>query len=253
MLNYPLNKGKKMRLILCEKPSQGATLASFLNLNSRKNGYYEGNGIVVTWAIGHLLSLEKPEYYTPEIKTEGWNLKFLPVLPSKFVFKLPDFNDPKEKGRYDQAMAIKGLLAKATEVIIATDPDREGETIACELLEFFNYTGSTKRMLYSSYDNKSLDKAYKNLLNGKDTYNRYLAGLARMYCDWLIGMNTTMGLTATNNKMLVKGDVLSAGRVQSPIVNLVYLREQEIKNFIPVEFFKFEAEFEANNEKYKVL
>lgn len=241
-----------MRLILCEKPSQGATLAGYLNLNTRKQGYYEGNGVTVTWAIGHLLSLEKPEYYTPDLKTNGWDLKYLPVLPQKFVFRLPDYNDPKEKGRYDQAMVIKSLLSKATEVIIATDPDREGATIAWELLEFFGYSGATKRMFYSSLDNKSLDKAYKNLLDSKKSYNEYLAGLARIYCDWLIGMNTTMGLTATNNKMLVKGDVLSAGRVQSPIVNLVYMREQEIKNFIPIEFFKFEADFETETkEKYK--
>lgn len=240
-----------MRLFLCEKPSQGKDVANALGIKQRKDGYYTNGKDCVTWAIGHLLQQAEPDFYEPQLKREnqGWKVALLPVIPQQWQMTLPD--KKKDAGRYKQAMAIKSLLANATEVVIATDNDREGETIALELMEYFGYTGATKRMLYSSMDNKSLQTAYNNMIDGSKTYNQYVSGLGRMRADWLFGLNMTMALTATNNKMLQAGDVLSAGRVQSPIVYLVVKRELERKNFIPVPYYKFEGEFKTKEgEKY---
>jgi len=245
-------KEGRMRVFLCEKPKQGRDVAGALGLTKNEGSHISGNNIAVVWAIGHLLSQSKPEFYEPNIARDkkGWDLSLLPIIPTKWRMELPD---PKvDAGRYKQAMAIKNLLLKATEVVIATDNDREGETIACELLEFFNYKGKTLRMKYSSMDKQSLRKALDTLVDGKETYTDYIAGVGRMRADWLFGMNMTIGLTAANKSNLVIGDVLSAGRVQSPIVYLVVARELEIKNFVPVSFYKIDADFikKDTGEKY---
>lgn len=240
-----------MRVFLCEKPLQAKDVANALGIKQRQNGYYTNGKDSVTWAIGHLLSQAEPQFYEPEIARDkqGWQVSLLPINPQQWQMVPPDKS--KDKGRYNQLMAIKGLLAKANEVVIATDNDREGETIALEIMEYYAYKGPTKRMLYSSMDNVSLKKAYSNMLDGSKTYPQYIAGLGRMRADWLFGMNMTMALTADNSKMLQKGDVLSAGRVQTPIVYLVVSRELERKNFIPIPYYKFEGEFKTKQgEKY---
>jgi DNA topoisomerase-3 len=240
-----------MRVFLCEKPSQAKDVAKALGINQRQNGYYTNGKDSVTWAIGHLLSQAPPEFYEPELarSKQSWQVSLLPVEPQKWQMIPPD--KTKDKGRYNQLMAIKGVLATATEVVIATDNDREGETIALEIMEYFSYKGATKRMLYSSMDTASLKKAYSNMIEGSKTYPQYIAGLGRMRADWLFGMNMTMALTADNSNMLQQGDVLSAGRVQTPIVYLVVSRELERKNFVPIPFYKFEGDFKTKqSEKY---
>lgn len=240
-----------MRVFLCEKPSQSKAISARLGITNRTQGYYTDGKTSVINAFGHLLSQAQPAVYNPELdkSKQGWKLELLPVLPEKWVMQLPA-TDPKNKSRYDQAMKIKSLLSIATEVVIATDDDREGETIAVELLVKFGYKGSTKRMIYSSMDDASLDKALNNLIDGKSTYSLYTAGLGRMRADWLLGMNMTMALTATNKKMIPMEEVLSVGRVQSPIVYLIVSRELEIKNFKPVPFYKIDADFNAAGGKY---
>ena len=240
-----------MRVFLCEKPSQAKDVANALGINQRQNGYYTNGTDSVTWAIGHLLSQAQPEFYQPDLARDkkGWAVELLPINPAQWQMVVPDKS--KDKGRYNQLMAIKGLLKTATEVVIATDNDREGETIALEIMEYFGYRGATKRMLYSSMDNASLKKAYNSMIDGSKTYPQYIAGLGRMRADWLFGMNMTMALTADNSDMLQQGDVLSAGRVQTPIVYLVVSRELERKNFIPIPYYKFEGEFKTQQgEKY---
>ena len=240
-----------MRVFLCEKPSQAKDVANALGIKQRQNGYFTNGNDSVTWAIGHLLSQAQPEHYQPDLARDkkGWDVSLLPVIPQNWTMVLPD--KTKDKGRYSQLMAIKGLLAKATEVVIATDNDREGETIALEIIEYFGYKGPTKRMLYSSMDATSLKKAYNSMIDGKQTYSQYIAGLGRMRADWTFGMNVTMALTGDNSDMLQQGDVMSAGRVQTPIVYLVVSRELERKNFVPQPFYKFEADFKTKQgEKY---
>jgi DNA topoisomerase-3 len=242
-----------MKVFLCEKPSQAKSVANALGITQRQDGYFTNGSTSVVWAIGHLLSQANPEFYQPELGRgkQGWQTSLLPVIPNNWQMELPD--PKKDGGRYKQAMAIKKLLKQATEVVVATDNDREGETIALELMEYFGYKGPSKRMLYSSMDVKSLQKALQNMKDGKESYSSYIAGLGRMRADWLFGMNMTMALTSSNKKMLVQGDVLSAGRVQSPLVYLVVARELEIKNFVPIPFYKLDADFvkKDTGDKYK--
>jgi DNA topoisomerase-3 len=241
-----------MRVFLCEKPSQAKDVAKALGCSQRKNGYFTNGKDSVVWAIGHLLSQAQPEFYQPELarKKQGWQVALLPVVPEKWTMQLPDRN--KDGGRYAQAQAIESLLKQAKEVVIATDNDREGSTIAIELMEYYKYKGTSKRMIYSSMDDKSVKASLSNLQDSKRAYLEYIAGLGRMRADWLFGLNMTMALTSSNKRMIAMGDVLSAGRVQSPIVYLLVLRETERKNFVPVEFFKFDGDFKKKDtgEKY---
>jgi DNA topoisomerase-3 len=224
------------RVYLCEKPGQGKDLAKALGwTGGLKGGHIVNGDSVITWAIGHLLSQAPPQRYVPEIKQ--WQLALLPIIPSNWEM------DAGDDGRKKQLDVVGKLLTSASEVVIATDFDREGETIAVELLEHFKYKGPTKRMKFSSQDAKSLRKAHDEMLDGKETYSFYLAGLARMRADWLMGMNLTMAMTTYNNKFLMRGDVLSMGRVQTPIVHLIVKREHEIRDFKSVDYFEIFGQF----------
>jgi DNA topoisomerase-3 len=242
---------KIKELFICEKPSQAKSIATAFGWKGGHKGNYIQNGDqVITWAIGHLLSQAPPQTYEPELKV--WQIKYLPIVPNSWIMNPPDKKNPKEKSKYDLLMGMDKLIKNSENVIIATDFDNEGETIACEILDFFGYTGATERMIYSAMDKKSLMDAYNNRVDGKTTYGKYLAGLGRMRADWLMGMNITMALTTSNNKFLTRGDVLSAGRVQSPIIYLIVRRENEIKAFNPVDHYAVSASF-LNNESKSYL
>ncbi len=233
-------------LYLCEKPDQGRHLAKALGWKGGYAGSHIENGKdVIGWGLGHLLSQAKPETYVPELK-KGWNLLYLPIVPPTDGWVMQ-----ASEGKEKQVKVIGNLIKNCLNVVIATDFDREGETIAVELLEYFNYKGPTKRMKFSSLDVKSLQKSHDNMLDGQKTYPLYLAGLGRMRCDWLFGLNVTMALTASNKKFLMSREVLSAGRVQTPIIYLVVTRENEIKQFKPTTHYTIETTFiNEKGERY---
>lgn len=239
------------KLFICEKPDQGKNLAKAFDWNGVHKGTYIQNGTeYITWAIGHLLSQAPPKAYEPKIQ-DGWDLSLLPIIPEKWILDEPDANNPKTEGKNKLLHSIGTLISHAQDIVIATDFDREGETIAWEMMHKFNYKGTASRMIFSALDKKTLVNSYQNRVDSKETYGYYLAGLGRMRADWLLGMNVTIGLTASNNKFLFRGDVLSAGRVQSPIVHLVVERELEIKNFKPVDFYDIHGIFiTKKNETY---
>ena len=241
---------KITELFVCEKPDQGKNLAKALDWNGGHKGNYIINGSkAITWGIGHLLSQAPPEVYQPKIK-EGWKLNILPIVPDTWIMQ-PPVNSGKSAGLYKQLGEVGKLIKEAQHIVIATDYDREGETIAWEMMDYYGYKGTTSRMIFGALDKKTLVEAYKNKVDGSKTYGMYLAGLCRMRADWLMGMNITMALTASNNKFLFKRDVLSAGRVQSPIIHLVVGREKEIKNFKPIDHYDFTGTFiTKNNEHY---
>lgn len=229
-------------LYICEKPDQGLDYAKALNFKdlNKSKGYVEDktNNIVITWGYGHLVRLYEPYEYDEKYKYTN-NLNELPIIPDKFKFKVSD--GEKESYKKKQFNIIKGLVKDAHEVVIATDPDREGETIGCELLELMNYKGKVTRVLAQALDNKSLLKAIANKQDASLTRNLYLAGVSRTMADWFVGINLSRAVTLINKNM-IDGN-LPVGRIITPTVNLVYMRDMEIESFISKEYYEVTAGF----------
>ena len=219
-----------MKLFICEKPSQARDIAKVLGATKSAESYIEGNGVRVTWCLGHLLGLAYPDEYCKDLKP--WRMEVLPVLPEKWIL------NPNPKTT-KQLNAIKDLLQGASEVVVATDADREGDVIGREVLEYFNYKGPVSRLWLSALDDASIKKALSNIRPGESTYPLYLAGLGRQRADWIIGMNMSMATTCLFSK---KGG-LSVGRVQTPTLALVVKRDREIEGFKPKDYFTLKAKF----------
>lgn len=223
-----------MKLFICEKPSQAKDIAANLGITNRNEHAIEGNGMVVTWCIGHLLELSPPDYYCENIKP--WRMEILPISPQKWVMQ----SCAKTQ---KQLNAIGKLLKKATSVVIATDADREGDVIGREVLEYFGYQGHVERLWLSALDDASIQKALANIKPGSATENLYQAGLGRQRADWLMGMNLTI---ATSALFGVYGQgVLSVGRVQTPTLKLVVDRDKTIEAFQPKDYFELKACFKT--------
>ncbi|MBX9706199.1 MAG: DNA topoisomerase III [Gammaproteobacteria bacterium] len=219
-----------MILYICEKPAQARDIARNLSATNKKDGYLEGNGYQVTWCVGHLLELAPPEYYKPDISP--WHISKLPIIPQKWELLV----SAKTKKQYN---IIKELLKKAQHVVIASDPDREGETIVRSILDKCNYKGRVERLWLSALDDKSIQKALQNIRKGSETESLYHAGIARSRSDYLIGMNMTMAVSY----LYGVNSVLSVGRVQTPTLKLVVDRDSLIENFIPHDYFVLKAQF----------
>lgn len=224
-----------MRVFLCEKPSQARDIARVIGAGQRSEGFLKGEDSVVTWGFGHLLEQAPPEQYDPALKR--WSLEALPILPSTWKMEI------KKSGR-KQFGVVKKLLGQATEVVVATDADREGETIARELLDYCGYRGRVTRLWLSALDDASIRKALAGIRPGEATYPLYLAGLGRSRADWLVGMNLTRAYTVLAQRQGHQG-VLSVGRVQTPALRLVVDRDREIANFVPQPFWEVVAQLQA--------
>ncbi len=224
-------------LYLCEKPSQARDIARILGVRHKGEGCLMGeiNGqrIGVTWCYGHLLEMVPPDGYDPALKR--WSLDTLPIVPTEWrLAARPD-------GRA-QLKAIQVLVKEASEVIIATDADREGELIAREVLTLFRWRGPVRRLWLSALDDTSIRKALAAMLPGTQTEPLWQAGLGRARADWLVGMNLTRAYTVTGRRAGYDG-VLSVGRVQTPTLNLIVERDRIIEAFVPVAYFNVTALF----------
>ncbi|WP_394230533.1 DNA topoisomerase III [Shewanella colwelliana] len=209
-----------MQVYLCEKPSQAKDIAQVLGCKRGSDGYV-GDGVIVTNCIGHILQQADPENYNPDF--EKWNMADLPIVPERWQMVV----SPKTKTQF---AIVKKVLKKATEVIIATDADREGEVIAREVLEFVNYTGPIRRLWLSALDEASIKKALATLRPDHETAKLYDAGLGRSRGDWLVGMNMTRLCTLLSRDVGYSG-ALSVGRVQTPTLRLVVDRDRQIEQF----------------------
>ncbi len=216
-----------MRLFLCEKPSQGRDVAAVLGCHDKSEGALKGGNDVVTWGFGHVLSQADPEAYDPTLKV--WAYDTLPIVPPVWKMVVPA--DKKK-----QFKVIEGLLRQATEVVIATDADREGEVIARELLDYCSYQGPVSRLWLSALDEASVRKALNTLKPGVETEPLYWAGLGRSQADWLLGMNLTR-LCSLVAKEAGYREVFSIGRVQTPTLRLVVERDLAISRFVSKPFF----------------
>lgn len=227
-------KGKAMKLFLCEKPSQGNDIAKVLGATKRGEGCLStpDGQLMVTWGIGHLVEQLSPEEYDPAFKK--WAFETLPIIPGKWGLS------PKKETKKQFNVVMK-LIKQAKLVVIATDIDREGETIARELLDLAGFRGQIKRLWLSALDEASIRKALASLKNNEETLSLYYAGLARSRADWLIGMNFSRLYTLLAQQKGYQGKPLSVGRVQSPTLSLVVNRDREIKNFIPKQHFTLQV------------
>lgn len=218
---------------LCEKANQARALAEVLGLQgAQRSGAYPTAQGLVTNASGHLLEQVPPEVYDPRL-AERWSFEPLPILPKRWKVV------PTKRGA-GQLSRIKDLLRGATEVIVATDPDREGELIAYEILEWCGYKGPTRRLWSSGLDAVSLGKAVKALRAGAETRAMADAALARSRADWLVGMNVSRAATLVAQAAGGNG-VRSVGRVQTPTLGLVVRRDREIEGFVPRDYYELLA------------
>ena len=224
-----------MKLFICEKPSQAADIAKHVGARQSGNGCRTGSGVTVTWCIGHLLEQSPPEHYKPELAI--WSLDHLPVLPAQWHM------DVKASTK-SQFSVVSRLLKQATEVVVATDADREGEVIAREVMQLCGYRGPVKRLWLSSLDDASVKKALGKLLPGEKTLPLYHSGLGRARADWLAGMNLTMALTKAFGGG--KGGVVHCGRVQTPVLAMVVRRERAIRDFRPKPYFVLKTVWEIS-------
>ncbi|MGL4451985.1 MAG: DNA topoisomerase III [Sarcina sp.] len=215
-------------VVIAEKPSVGKDIGRVLNCRKGSNGALEGDKYIVTWAMGHLVSLAAPENYNKEWK--DWKIESLPMLPK--YMKLTVL--PKTAKQYN---TVKQILNRkdVSEVIIATDAGREGELVARWILEKVGVKKPIKRLWISSVTDKAIKDGFKNLKDGNAYMNLYRAAEARAEADWIVGINATRALTCKHNAQL------SCGRVQTPTVGMIAAREDEIKNFKPQEFYGVDA------------
>jgi DNA topoisomerase-3 len=220
-----------MRVFLCEKPSQGKDIARVLGAGQRGNGCYSGAGVVVTWCIGHLVEAVPPEGYGEQYKR--WAIEQLPILPERWRV------EPKA-ATAAQFKVVQQLVAKAGELVIATDADREGEMIAREIIDLCGYRGPIQRLWLSALNDASIRKALGALKPSAETLPLYFSALARSRADWLIGMNLSRLFTLLGRQAGYSG-VLSVGRVQTPTLKLVVDRDREIARFVCVPFWAIEV------------
>ncbi|MDR0324681.1 MAG: DNA topoisomerase III [Oscillospiraceae bacterium] len=217
-------------LVLAEKPSVARELAKVLGCRQNGEGHISGGTYIVTWALGHLVTLADPEFYSKDYKT--WNLESLPMLPQKMQLVVM-----KETSR--QYNTVQTLLKRAdvSEIIIATDSGREGELVARWILQKAGCKKPIRRLWISSQTAKAVRDGFQNLKPGADYYNLFLSAQSRAEADWLVGLNVTRALTCKHNAQL------SAGRVQTPTLAMIVAREREIKDFIPKEYYTVKAIF----------
>ncbi len=211
-------------LVLAEKPSVARDIARILNCNKKGNGFLEGNQYIVTWALGHLVTLADPESY--DVKYKSWNIEDLPMLPP--TLKLIVI---KQSGKQFNAVKSQLVRSDVNEIIIATDAGREGELVARWIIEKAKVNKPIKRLWISSVTDKAIKDGFNNLKPGKEYENLYASAVARSEADWYIGLNATRALTTRFNAQL------NCGRVQTPTVAIIATREDEIKNFKPQTYY----------------
>ncbi|MER2459863.1 DNA topoisomerase [Bacillus subtilis] len=223
-------------VILAEKPSQAqAYIDAFKSADEKKgyyvvrdNRYFAGEAIV-TWAIGHLVEPVLPGHYKKE--WENWNLEHLPIIPDVFQYEVVS----KKRAQYN---IVKGLLKKASEIIIATDSGREGENIARSIMKKAGIRNvPTKRLWISSLEVSEVQKGFSSLKNGSDYIPLYNEAQARQVADWLVGMNASPLYSLLLQKKGIR-ETFSIGRVQTPTLYMIYKRKKDIENFKPQTYFE---------------
>lgn len=228
-----------MKAIIAEKPSVAREIAQILNANNRKDGYFEGNGYCVTWALGHLVSLGMPEDYG----IRGFDKASLPIFPDPFILT-PRKTKPTKSKNYEPALSalkqlkiIKNIFSQCTSIIAATDAGREGELIFRYIYDYLQCNKPFERLWISSLTEKAIQNGFNNLKPSSDFDGLYDAARARSEADWLVGINATQALC-----LAADNDVYSLGRVQTPTLALICKRFQENKNFKQKKYWQIQLQ-----------
>jgi len=220
-----------VKVCIAEKPSVALEIASVLGANTKRDGYYEGNGYAVTYTFGHLCTLFEPNDYKAHWKS--WDLNNLPMIPEKFNVKVVDNSGIKK-----QFNIVKGLFDNADEIINCGDAGQEGELIQRWVMSLSNYKGKVKRLWISSLTTEAIKEGFKNLKPASNYDNLYYAGFSRAIGDWLLGMNATRLYTLKHGGYK---QVLSVGRVQTPTLAMVVERFKSIENFKPQPYWELQT------------
>ncbi|MEK4306907.1 type IA DNA topoisomerase [Oceanobacillus sp. FSL K6-0251] len=236
-------------VVVAEKPSQARDYAKAYEIDEKSKHYIKikpndtfREGATITWAVGHLLELYKPQDYDEKYKK--WSLENLPIIPDTFRYQVME--DKKE-----QFNQVVKLLKQANIIINATDADRAGEAIFQNIVSYANITGKPiKRLWINSLHANEIRKGMKNLIDSKEKERKAVEEQAREKSDWLIGMNLSPLVTLLLQEKGYEGTI-GVGRVQTPTVYLIYQRQKEIKNFISKPFFQLEGNFKVANGSYK--
>lgn len=229
----------KKILVLAEKPSVGRDIARVLNCNKDKNGYIEGSKYIVTWALGHLVTLADPESYGEKYKS--WKMEDLPILP-------PKLKTVVIKKTSKQFNTVKSQLNREDvgEIVIATDAGREGELVARWIIEKAYVKKPIKRLWISSSTDKAIKEGFEKLKDGRKYNNLYYSAIARAEADWFVGINGTRALTTKYNAQL------SCGRVQTPTLGMILKREEEIRRFVPKEYYSIDISTKKGSSNFKM-
>ena len=230
-----------MRLVIAEKPSVAQSIGAVLGANSRKDGYMEGSGYIVTWCVGHLLELAPAHLY--DEKHTRWQYKDLPILPQDWKYII-------SKGKEKQMKIIGQLMKRAEvkEIIAATDSGREGELIFRLVYEKLRCKKPIKRLWISSMEESAIAKGFENLRNGADYELLYQSALCRAKADWIVGIN------ATRLFSVLYGQTLNVGRVMTPTLAMIVERQVNISEFKAEPFYIVElhcGDFILSSERIK--
>lgn len=224
------------RLYIAEKPSLGRAIAAALPGAQKKGeGYIQCGSDIVTWCIGHLLEQVEPDAYDERYKK--WNLADLPIIPNEWQLR-------PRKTASKQLSVVRKLLKSANEIVHAGDPDREGQLLVDEVLDYCKVSKTKKaaaqRLLISDLNLPAVKRALGSMRSNRDFIPLSVSALARSRADWLYGMNMSRAYTLLGKQAGYQG-VLSVGRVQTPVLGLVVRRDEEIENFVPKDYYTLHA------------
>ena len=219
-------------LVIAEKPSVGRDIGRVLKCGKKIDGALEGSQYIVTWGLGHLVTLADPEHYDKKYK--DWKMEDLPMLPEKM-----DIEVIKQTGKQYQAVKRQIYRKDVSDIVIATDAGREGELVARWILKKADNHKPCKRLWISSVTDKAIRQGFEHLKNAKEYDNLYHAAVCRAEADWLVGLNATRALTCKYNAQL------SCGRVQTPTLAMIAKREEEIRKFVPNQYYGLQLQAEG--------
>lgn len=230
-----------MKLVIAEKPSVAMSIAGVIGARDRQDGYCKGNGYIVTWCVGHLISSATPEEY--DSSYAKWELETLPILPTQYKLAV-------SKSTKTQFDIVKDLMNsnEVTSLVCATDAGREGELIFRLVYKVAGCTKPFERLWISSMESQAIKDGFNMLRPSSEYDNLFYSAYARMKADWYVGMNFSRLFS------LLYQNKLSIGRVQTPVVNLIVQRQLEIDNFKSVPYYVLKADcgdFTAKSDKYE--
>ncbi|MFC2638315.1 MAG: DNA topoisomerase, partial [Mitsuokella sp.] len=218
-----------MRLYIAEKPSMGREIAKCLKGPVvRHDGYLVTGEGTVTWLFGHVLRQAEPEEY--DARWKYWRTEDLPIIPRKWQLVV----DAKAAKQF---AIVKELIEQADEIVHAGDPDREGQLLVDEVLDYLGTKKPVRRILLNALDARSIKQANASLRDNSEFFDLKQSALARARADWLIGMNLSRAYTLAARRAGHDKIVLPIGRVKTPTLALVVRREREIEGFKPVSYY----------------